>query len=383
MKILMAVSYYYYSLVGGTQTVVKELANRLCQRGHDVGIFTMYVKKSGEVEWKMEEVFEQGIKVIRWPMRHISKKNGYLSRIGKKFFNILFIPKSGFYKIIREYDILQFYDVNDLTFPFFSLLSNIPKVFFCATLAERFSFYKENILPRTILRKSADIFLVSNENTRKLLLELGIEEERTFSLNYGVDGEKYHPDFKKKENDLLLFVGAFEERKGVHVLLEALRLINQPIRLVLAGPTRDEIYSSGLLKKVSELNKDTFHKIKFLNYLDEESLIDYYQKASILICPSLAEEFGIVAIEALACGTPVVASRTGGLAFAIKHGEHGFLTSPGNPEELASAIELLLRDSELRIKFGKEGSSYILKNNSWDTIAKELEEITFKCFNIL
>ena len=78
-----------------------------------------------------------------------------------------------------------------------------------------------------------------------------------------------------------------------------------------------------------------------------------------------------------------MASRTGGLPYAIKNGVHGFLTSPGNPKELASAIELLLRDSELRIKFGKEGSSYILKNNSWDRIAEELEEITFKSFKIL
>ena len=382
MKILMAVS-YYYSLVGGTQTVVKKLADKLSQRGHEVGILTMYVNKKGEVEWKMEEVFEQGIRVIRWPAKPISKTSGYLSRIGKKLFNILFIPKLNFYRIMRKYDILQFYDVNDLTFPFFSLFLNIPKVFFCATLAERFSFYKKNFFPRTILKKSADIFLVSNENTRRLLLELGIEEERTFSLHYGVDGEKYHPDFTKKEDDLLLFVGALEERKGVHVLLEALRFINQPIRLILAGPVRDGVYASGLLKRASELNKDTCHKIEFLNYLEEESLIDYYQRASIFVCPSLAEEFGIVTIEALACGTPVVASKTGGLAFAIKNGEHGFLTSPGNPEELASAIELLLRDPELRLKFGKEGSTYILKNNSWDRISKELEEITFKSFKIL
>src|SRR4030067_2713354 len=142
MKILMAVS-YYYSLVGGTQTVVKKLADKLSQRGHEVGILTMYVNKKGEVEWKMEEVFEQGIRVIRWPAKPISKTSGYLSRIGKKLFYILFIPKLSFYRIMRKYDILQFYDVNDLTFPFFSLFLNIPKVFFCATLAERFSFYKK------------------------------------------------------------------------------------------------------------------------------------------------------------------------------------------------------------------------------------------------
>jgi len=384
VKILIAVS-YYYSLVGGTQTVIREITKRLCQRGHQIGILTMYVNRNenGWVEWKMEETIEDGIRVIRWPARVISKRIEYFNGLGKKFFNIFFIPKLGFQKIMKEYDILQFNDVNDLTFPFFSLFVNLPKVFFCATLAERFNFYKENFLPRTILKKSSNIFFVSNENTKRLLLELGLEERRIFLLPYGVDAEKYHPDFTKKENNLLLFVGALEERKGVHVLLEALKFINRPIKLAIAGPVRDEAYKSRLLEKVSELNKDTSHKIEFLDYLEEKSLIDYYQRASIFVCPSLAEEFGIVTIEALACGTPVVASRTGGLPYAIRNGEHGLLATPGDPKELASNIEQLLKDPELRFKYGKHGSDYILRNNSWDKIAKDLEEIYSKNFKLL
>ena len=368
----MAVS-YYYSLVGGTKTIVDELGKRLHKAGHEVGILTMYVNSKGAVEWKKDETFDGGIRVIKWPVKHISNGNGYLSRIGKKLFNILFVPKGGLYKIIREYDILQFHDVNDLTFPFFSLFLDIPKAFFCGTLVERFNFYKENYLPRTVLRKSSDIFLASNENTKKLLLELGIDEKKIFLLYCGVDEKKYHPDITKKEDNVLLFAGALEERKGVHVLIEALRLIKSPVKLIIAGPVRDKTYTAGLHKRVSELNKEISHKIEFLNYLNEDKLIGYYQKASVFICPSLSEEFGLVSIEALACGTPVVASNTGGLPFAVKNGEHGILTAPGSPQELASAIELLLKDSELRRKFGKQGRDDVVKKYSWEKVAKALE----------
>src|SRR3990170_343981 len=137
MKILMVVS-YFYNLVGGTQTLVREITRELIKRGHQVDILTVNLDKNYRPLWKKEIINENGSKIIRWPSRRPFGNIEYLNRIYHKFFNSVFILKFGLGKIVKCYDLIQFYDVNDLSFPLFLIANNTKKTFLCATLSERF-----------------------------------------------------------------------------------------------------------------------------------------------------------------------------------------------------------------------------------------------------
>jgi glycosyltransferase involved in cell wall biosynthesis len=95
----------------------------------------------------------------------------------------------------------------------------------------------------------------------------------------------------------------------------------------------------------------------------------------MLVTPSLTDEFPIVNLEALSCGTPVVASDVGGIGEVVKNDVNGLLVPPNDPEKLADAIRKLLRDKELREKYGRKGRQMIEAHFSWESVAKELIRI--------
>ena len=114
--------------------------------------------------------------------------------------------------------------------------------------------------------------------------------------------------------------------------------------------------------------------VVFLGKRAQETLPYYYSAAEILIMPSHYESFGMVALEAMACGTPVVASQLGGLAFLVQDGITGFVVPGGDPEALSKTLEKLIRDPALREKLGSQAAEYA-RFYSWDKIANRIKEI--------
>ncbi len=112
----------------------------------------------------------------------------------------------------------------------------------------------------------------------------------------------------------------------------------------------------------------------FLGKRAQDTLPYYYSAAEVLLMPSHYESFGMVALEAMACGTPVIASQVGGLAYLIKDGQTGYHVPYDSPDVLSEKLGALLGDGELRRKMGEQAAEYA-KEYAWEKIAKQIVDV--------
>jgi glycosyltransferase involved in cell wall biosynthesis len=155
------------------------------------------------------------------------------------------------------------------------------------------------------------------------------------------------------EGDFMLFVGAFGHYKGVDVLFEAHRKLDDPPPLVLIGYETNEYPV-----KTTDLPPN----VRILKDWDHDAVMAAWQRAIIGLVPSVwAEPFGIVALEAFATATPVIASRIGGLTDLVEDGETGFLIAPGDSHALAAAMRRLIEQPELRRQMGQLGHERVAR----------------------
>ena len=213
---------------------------------------------------------------------------------------------------------------------------------------------------------------------------------RTFVVPNGVDLERFRSGDRAAvrarlgipDNEVvILFVGQVNEAKGLLHLVKAFRGLapDWGARLVVAG-------SSGLWGGADTWQGQTSYErrvaeaaqglpVTFLGKTPQAEMPGVYQAADIFVCPSVWDEpFGMVALEAMACGLPVVASQTGGLPEFILDGLTGFLVAAADAKALASRIEVLLGDGRLRERMGREGSRKA-QRYGWETILKEVHTV--------
>jgi D-inositol-3-phosphate glycosyltransferase len=114
--------------------------------------------------------------------------------------------------------------------------------------------------------------------------------------------------------------------------------------------------------------------VTFQGAQDQDTLVYYYSAADVVVMPSHYESFGMVALEAMACGTPVVASKVGGLAYSVKDGQTGFLVPERDAQALAAKIRLLLCDEGLRVSLGRQAAQRA-HNYGWPVIADRLLDL--------
>lgn len=166
----------------------------------------------------------------------------------------------------------------------------------------------------------------------------------------------------------LLFVGRFEEaRKGLRWLLQSLRYVEPyfpDLRLVVAGGGDPEEMAQWLpLRDHSRRDRTVYRsagsalEVEFVGFVSAEDLPRYYQSCDIFCAPSTGgESFGIVLLEAMAAGAPVLASAIPGYASVLTHGREGFLVEPKSPGAIAAGIVRLLSDPGLRERMAEAGS---------------------------
>jgi glycosyltransferase involved in cell wall biosynthesis len=156
----------------------------------------------------------------------------------------------------------------------------------------------------------------------------------------GVHGER--------QEDLLLFIGQLTTGKGLDVLLQALPRTARQCRLIVVGRGRQETKLRALAQGLGLADR-----VEFVGWLDPEALTAHYQQASCLVFPTRAPETsGLVGIEAMAHGTPVIASPLGGIEEWLSDGQTGLCVPPNAPAALAAAIDRLLGDAHLRSQLG-------------------------------
>jgi len=155
--------------------------------------------------------------------------------------------------------------------------------------------------------------------------------------------------------------------------LESLRYLKTKVHLVVIGPSSwDAEYFRKILLKMENENKKGTHKITYLGEQEQNNIIKWYQKASILVLPSFIEAFAVVNLEALACETPVIATNVGGITEIIHPGKNGILIPPNNSIKLAEAIQYLLENEDIRKKFGRNGRKLVEQIFSFNVVCKKL-----------
>ena len=177
---------------------------------------------------------------------------------------------------------------------------------------------------------------------------------------------------------MVLFVGRIQPIKGIDTLIRAIALVlerrpalRNRIGLSLVGGADDAAPDSEMMRlKALREELGIGDLVTFLGSRDQDTLVDYYTAASVAVVPSFYESFGMVALEAMACGTPVIASDVGGLSLNIADGFNGYLVASGDVEELAYKITLLLTRDELRRQLGRQARTWA-EGFSWQIIADE------------
>ena len=187
----------------------------------------------------------------------------------------------------------------------------------------------------------------------------------------------------KPEDRMVLFVGRIEPLKGVDTLIQAMSCLQlketkRPVHLAIIGgdpgasPEEMTAEMARLQKLCDDLGLD--QSVVFLGQRDQDKLPYYYSAAEVVVMPSHYESFGMVALEAMACGTPVIASEVGGLAYLVRDGETGFTIPDQEPEELCDKISWLLNDQELHKTMSARAVEYA-QDYAWDKIAKQILEV--------
>jgi len=238
-----------------------------------------------------------------------------------------------------------------------------------------YNTYRRNFISRLIFRNVADIYIALSKFIANFLVNLGIPKTKIRILPNGIDVERFRPRKESKIQNLLLFVGRLEEKKGLPVLLRCLSLLKTSVHLAIIGLPLNPEYYEKILAFIEKVNNKSIHKVTYMGALDKEKLLEWYQKASIFICPSTSESFPMVNLEALSCGTPVVASNVGAISEVVRNHENGILVPPNDVAKLAEAIPYLLDNEEIIQQFGDKGRKWIVENFSTDVIVEKLYQI--------
>ncbi len=188
-----------------------------------------------------------------------------------------------------------------------------------------------------------------------------------------------------QERCIILFVGRLEPLKGIDTLLRAIARLapempcwRDELAVVIiggapgAGIEQADAERSRLERLRAELGLQDL--VTFQGAQAQDTLVYYYSAAEMVVMPSHYESFGMVALEAMACGTPVIASKVGGLAFSVQEGKTGYLVPSGDAATMADRIRLLLKDPDLRQRLGRQAARWA-QRYGWPAIADRLLEV--------
>jgi D-inositol-3-phosphate glycosyltransferase len=232
-----------------------------------------------------------------------------------------------------------------------------------------------------IVRQVDGLVASSVVERRALVDEYGADPAHTVVIPCGVDTDLFRPGDRETVRSrldvpgapLVLYVGRIAPIKGLETLLAAIARLRQRgsgVRLAVVGGEADEPrdgHEAEIRRSVDALGLREV--VSFIGALPQETLRDYYIAADVTVLPSYYESFGMVALEAMACGSPVIGSRVGGLATTVRDGVTGFLVRDGDAEALADRIEAVVSDDDVRFRLGREGVQWAARHR-WPCVAE-------------
>lgn len=343
-------------LAGGAEVYFQEIFKRIAAAGHTVNL--LCVKFPGASESETIDNIE---------IRRIGGANTFNFAVYRQLKDIV---------EQENYDIV----IDDLNkIPFFSPWYTKKPVLVMMMHLFRSSIFKEVFFPfgaYVYLSESFiplcyknQLFVALSESSKKDLLKFGIDEHRIVVVPPGTDTIKFRPDFSKKGEKLIVHVGRLKKYKSADHLILAAKLLTEKhkdFKVMILGDGDD-------LPRLKELNTKLGMEeiVHFTGFIPESEKIEIYQKAAILVENSVKEGWGLIVMEANACGTPVVASKVPGLVDSVIENKTGFFYEYGNIQELAQKIEKLLNDEALRNEMGKNGIEWA-NQLTWDKTADKM-----------
>ena len=252
-------------------------------------------------------------------------------------------------------------------------------------------------LEKAALSGADGIIAVSKSMMEDVQQLYGISPEKIRVIHNGIDLDHYKPTFDKEiissyginpTKPYVLFVGRITRQKGIIHLVNGLPYVNRDIQIVLCAgaPDTEEIHLE-MKQRVEEVRAARNNHIIWISkFLPQDHIVVLYSHASLFVCPSVYEPFGIINLEAMACNTPVVASAVGGIREVVVPNQTGLLVEfepgdnfePKNPgkfsRDLAAAIDQLLTSPEILKAMGMESRKRVEQHFSWRTIARQTLE---------
>lgn len=379
MNVLL-INYEFPPLGGGAGRGTHNLARGLATAGHSVDVLT-----SRAIDDRKTELID-GFRVHRVKSY---RKGIHDSGFRGAFTFLLFalpvflrLTSSGKYDIVHYFfslptGLLRFLPGKHRRVPYIVSLrgSDVPDYDMFNTSLQ---FAHKLLMPitRSIWRNSAQVVALSSDLAKTAakvdgevdikIIPNGIESELfVHDANIKYEHRKKNPSKKVQ----LICVTRLIERKGVQVLLQAMAKLNESVYLTIVGEGN---YKATLQALAHRLELDS--KVHFYGYCPREQLVQLYNQSDIFVLPSMAESFGMVFVEAMSCGLPVIGASVGGVPDIIQE-DNGVLVEPGSVEDLVVAIQNLATEPELREQFGLANREKAVERYSWRSVAERYEMV--------
>jgi glycosyltransferase involved in cell wall biosynthesis len=358
IKIVLVVFSFPPNWIGGTEIATYNIARHLSNKGHDVHVITSIDKGMPEIS------SEYGFKVHRLSYY---KKNKIIKVI--QFWYKIFLNMH----TIKP-DIVHIQGVgNGVPAVLTKLLFKVPYVV-CGHGDDVYSSWSFKKPISKIVFSNADAVIALTSHMKKEMQKLCLRHVHV--IPNGIDVKKFNINKDEKismNTKTILFVGRLNKIKGVEYLIQAVSIIrnNYNVKLIIIGDGEEK----NVLKELAD-NLNLSDCICFTGLIDNDKIPEHMTQVDIFVLPSLSEGLPVVILEAMASGLPIVATNVGGLPDILEDGVNGFLVEPGNPEQLAEKIALLLMDNILRKKMS-ETNRKETKKYDWCYVVEQFEEVYF------
>jgi D-inositol-3-phosphate glycosyltransferase len=377
---------------GGMNIYVRELARELAARGARVDIFT----RQERAETPTLTVLEPGVCLIALPCGPFGnvEKISLLPHLP----SFAAAVDAWAHENRRTYDLIHaHYWLSGVVGDALRCRWDVPLLMTFHTLAQAKNSVArsaseneaaQRVVTERRLMHSVDAVLAFNPQEKaEMTWYYRAEPGKVCVVPAGVDTALFRPGDRTEARRLLdvpqddpviLFVGRIDPIKGIDVLVDALcglrreMWLTAPPRLLLVGGGEDEPAFDALISRAAARN--LLDRITFAGSISHNDLPTYYHAADVVAVPSFYESFGLVAVEAMACGTPVVASRAGGLAFTVDDGQTGYLVPHNDPDALAERMYRVLTDAPLRACLGAR-ATVAAQRFAWPVIASRVVHI--------
>ena len=362
---------FYYPTIGGVEQVIKELAERYVNQGHEVHVFTSDWDKNKRIKLKEETI--NGVKVHRH--FHILRVANFavifpslLWTLSKYKFDIIHTHVSGhahtlFASLIAKLKNTKL--IHTTHCPWTNSFRSLP--------GRVLIFLTYNFVNKLTFKLSNKIIAITPWEI-PFIEKYGCKKENIVVIPNGVDKIFFkkikNNNFKKNlniKNQIVLFFGRLNPTKGPDKFVLAAKEIlkeNKNITFVIAGP--DE----GMLKKVKELSQNEKNILILGPIKGKEKIAEMYQASDVYVMPSFREGLPLTLFEALASGLPIIASPVNGIPFEIKEPENGFFVKYGDINKLKEYTLFLLKNEKLSQQISKNNIEKA-KNYDWDIIAEK------------